>query len=65
MDRLEQVDLVGAAQRLRVAWHVAYRMVLTGALKGERRDGHWFVDATDLERLVREREHERQVQGRR
>ena len=58
MNRLGEVDLVEAAHRLRVAWHVAYRMVLTGELEGERHEGHWYVDAADLERLEHERERE-------
>ena len=50
-----EVDLVEAAARLRVPWHKAHRLVLTGELRGERREGRWKVDAADLERLVRER----------
>ena len=52
----ERVDLVEAATRLRVAYHAAYRLVLTGGLRAERRNGRWLVDLEDLERLERERE---------
>lgn len=51
----ERVDLVEAATRLRIAYHVAYRLVLTGGLRAERRNGRWFVDRQDLERLEGER----------
>lgn len=48
---VHEVDLVSAAARLRVSWHKAYRYVLTGRLKGERREGRWFVDADSLNGL--------------
>ncbi len=38
-------EMIEAAARLRVPYHTCYRWVLTGKLKGERRDGHWFVEA--------------------
>lgn len=50
-----RVDLVVAAALLRVSYHVAQRLVLTGQLDGERIGGKWRVDKTDLERLARER----------
>ncbi len=49
------IDLPEAALRMGVAWHRAYHLVLTRQLKGERRDGHWYVDTASLERLVAER----------
>lgn len=55
MSEREELDLVEAAARLRVAYHTAHRLVLTGKLKGWRLDGRWFVDACDLERLLKER----------
>ena len=58
-----EVDLVEAAARLRVPWHKAHRLVLTGQLRGERREGRWKVDAADLERLMCEREAEGGKQG--
>ncbi len=54
----ETVDLVEAARRLRVAYHVAHRLVLTGRLKGDRKNGRWKVDSEDLRRLEGEREEE-------
>ena len=50
------VELVDAAARLRVPYHTAHRWVLIGRLKGARVNGAWTVDATDLDRLIRERE---------
>jgi len=34
------------------------RLVLTKKVRGQRRDGHWLVDAADIERVRRERERE-------
>ena len=48
------VDLVEAAVQLRVTYQKVYRLVISGRLKGERRDGRWFVDSADLDRLVSE-----------
>ncbi len=48
-------EMIEAAAMLRVPYHTAYRWVLTGRLKGERREGHWFVEAEDLARLLEER----------
>lgn len=56
MRNREEVDLMEAAHRLAVDYGVARRLVLTHALKAERRGGRWIVDATDLERLVVERD---------
>ncbi len=55
MNQTREVDLIEAAVQLQVSWHTVHRFVLTGRLKGERRDGRWKVDAADLERLVTER----------
>lgn len=54
----ETVDLVEAARRLRVAYHVALRLVLTGRLTGDRKNGRWKVDSEDLRRLEGERKEE-------
>lgn len=48
-------DLVNAAIALGASYSAVYRLVLTGALKAERRNGRWRVDQRDLQRLVRER----------
>jgi len=50
-----RIELVLGAARLRVPYHTAHRWVLTGALKGERVAGRWYVDAADLQRLVADR----------
>jgi hypothetical protein len=55
MRSVRELDLPLAAARLRIPWHAAHRLVLTGKLRGERRDGRWFVDAVDLERLIAQR----------
>ncbi len=51
----EEIDLVTAAQRLRLSWHTTHRLVLQGQLRGERRNGHWFVVEADVERLAEQR----------
>ena len=60
---VSQMDLVEAAARLRVPWHTAHRLVLTGQLMGERRNGRWYVDTADLERLEHERKREQESSG--
>lgn len=50
------VDLVEAASRLRIAYQAAHRLVLTGELKGQRRNGRWYVDAAHLELVAERRE---------
>ena len=49
------LTLTNAAALLRMSYNVILRKVLVGDLRGERRDGHWFVDANDLDRLLAER----------
>ncbi len=51
----EFVSLADAAQRLGQSWERTWRQMLRGTLQGEKRDGRWFVDAADLERLMSER----------
>ena len=50
-----EIDLVLAAQRLCASYSVTHNLVLSGKLKGHRREGRWFVELTDLKRLIRER----------
>jgi len=60
MAEAKRIDLMEAAHRLGVDYYVARRWALTRTLKAERIDGHWYVDADDLERMLRERgEHSR------
>lgn len=42
------VPLAIAAQILSVSRTVAYDLVLTGRLKGNRQNGRWFVEARSL-----------------
>lgn len=44
-----------AAQRLAVSWHVAYRMLLSGELRGEQQRGRWRVCEKDVVRLEQKR----------
>jgi hypothetical protein len=55
----EEVRLVEAAVKLGASYNQTLRLVLVGRLKGQRRDGRWFVDARDLERFRRERHVEK------
>jgi predicted site-specific integrase-resolvase len=52
MQETPEIDLVQAAAELHVPWHTAHRWVLTGVLRGERREGRWKVDRQDLDRLL-------------
>lgn len=56
--RKAEVTLTQAAALLAASYNQTMRLVLVGALKGEQRRGRWFVDARDLERLVRLRRAE-------
>ncbi len=38
------VPLIDAAQRARVGYNVMLGRVLRGQVRGEKRDGRWFVD---------------------
>jgi hypothetical protein len=44
-----------AALRLGLSYHATLRLLLVGQLKGERRNGHWLIDLTDVERFRRAR----------
>jgi hypothetical protein len=46
-----EVTLTEAAITLAASYNQTLRWVMVGELKGERRNGRWFVDAADLERL--------------
>jgi len=48
------VDLIEAAARLKITYHLALKYVLIGRLKGQRIGRRWSVDLEDLERLERE-----------
>ncbi len=53
----EQADLglAEAAQALKLPYQDAHRLLLTGALRGEKRSGRWYVVAADVERLAKDR----------
>lgn len=46
-----KVPLPQAALRLQKSWHRTYRLLLGGELKGEQRDGRWYVREEDVQRL--------------
>jgi hypothetical protein len=46
-----EVTLTEAAITLAASYNQTLRWVMVGELKGARRNGRWFVDAVDLERL--------------
>ena len=48
----EVIGLAEAAQRLRLPYQDCHRLLLTGALRGEKRKGRWYVHLADVERLA-------------
>ena len=46
------IGLAEAAQRLRVPYQNCHRLLMTGVLRGEKRDGRWYVHASDVERFA-------------
>ena len=53
--KTREMGLADASQRLSQTWAQTWAMVLRGELAAEKRAGRWFVDAADLERVLRER----------
>ena len=51
-----------AAARLQVPYHTALRFLLTGKIRGEQVDRHWFVDCQSVEQFKRERSTAAQLQ---
>jgi hypothetical protein len=49
------IGLAEAAQKLKVAYWEAHRLLLTGRLRGEKRGARWYVPVADVARLARER----------
>ncbi len=49
------IDLAGAAARLRLPYHTAYKFVLTGRLEGGRRNGRWFVTVESVDSIIKSR----------
>jgi len=55
MPRNDEIGLAEAAARLRIPYQDAHRLLLTGAIAGQKRGGRWFVQLADVEKLVRDR----------
>lgn len=51
-------DLTAAAAQLKLSYHAAQRLVLTGVIQGARVQGRWFVDSADLARYIRDCDRE-------
>lgn len=51
----KSIPLPVTAHRLRVSWAQAWRLLLSGELKGEKRGCRWFVFEESLEELMVER----------
>ena len=51
-----QIGLAEAAVRLRVPYQDAHRLLLTGKLNGQKRNGRWFVDMESVKRIELERQ---------
>jgi hypothetical protein len=52
MDRDLMIGLAEAAQRLHLPYQDCHRLLLTGALRGEKRKGRWYVHLVDVEGLA-------------
>lgn len=42
------ISLAEAAQKLRISWGRAWRLVLQGSLRGEKRAGRWVVTESSV-----------------
>jgi hypothetical protein len=47
----KEVLLTEAALRLGISWERAWRLVLTGQLKGQKKGKRWLVDSQSLKAL--------------
>jgi hypothetical protein len=54
--REDVMSLVDACRELGIAYPAGYRLLLTGALVGERRGGRWVVSCGSVARVARETE---------
>jgi excisionase family DNA binding protein len=60
----ELLEAAEAALRAGISREALVRMIQRKRLRGHRADGrYWMVDATDLDRLIREREGSQVAQG--
>ncbi len=51
--RMTKLGLAEAAQKLGIPYQQAHRLVLIGALPGEKRAGRWYVSANAVRRLTK------------
>jgi hypothetical protein len=51
MQKQNEVPLADAAAALKKTWGQAWKLVLTGELKGRKKNGKWLVDAESLRQL--------------
>ncbi len=51
-----KLGLAEAAQALGIPYQRAHRLLLIGALPGEKREGRWYVSANAVRRLASPRE---------
>ena len=42
------IPLADAAMRMGISWERAWRLLLRGVLRGEKRGGRWFVSETTV-----------------
>jgi hypothetical protein len=57
MERVEVMGLAEAAQKLRIPYQDCHRLLLTGALRGEKVRGRWYVEVSDVNRLAERTKH--------
>ena len=50
--RTDYLNLMDAAAQLGMSYGRALRLVLIGALQGQKQSGHWVVSIDDLNRLI-------------
>jgi hypothetical protein len=50
------IPLPLAAQRLTATWGTAYRLLLSGQLRGQQEAGRWMVEAASIEEYERRRQ---------
>ena len=55
MNTERMIGLAEAAQKLGLPYRNCHRLLLTGQLRGEKRDGRWYVHMDDVERLAKQR----------
>ena len=56
--QMNEIGLPEAAQRLGISWHRAWRLMLEGRLRGEKRHGRWVVTERSLSIFLARRQGE-------